>query len=291
MAQRPPKTRATNPADVVLRARLREPVRFTDLSERLALKLSALPGYLSRAHFDSWHRRLGAPDFDDLSGVFTPLVHVDIEVTDVPLGTRSRFVVRGYNHLAKALDGRGGVRYLTREGQYTVATEQGTTVGSARFVNVFTRYDADPARRRVTELPERLGLGKAPSRVITWPGLDTLLPGAGRRPDFAESEPRAWHYTQTDANRHVNGMEYLRSMEDFVSCALAGRGHDLRALFPSRARILYRKPCFRGEGYERVAWFRGEAPLTVAGAFRKRGDGPETPPAVAVELTFGTHAA
>ena len=86
-------------------------------------------------------------------------------------------------------------------------------------------------------------------------------------------------------------MEYLRSMEDFVSCALAARGHDLRTLFPARARILYRKPCFRGEGYRRVAWFRGEAPLLVAGAFRKAADPPERPPAVAIELTFGTHQA
>jgi len=79
--------------------------------------------------------------------------------------------------------------------------------------------------------------------------------------------------------------------KDFVSCVLAARGHDLRTLFPARARILYRKPCFRGEGYHRVAWFRGEAPLVVAGVFRKSGDPPEAAPAVLVELTFGTHEA
>lgn len=292
MPQRPTpsRKRSTNPADLVLGARLREPVRFTDLSERLALKLSALPGYLSRAHFDSWHRRLPAPDFAELKGVFTPLVHVDIAVTDVSLQMRSAFVVRGENHLAKALGPDGAVRYLTRDGNYTVATGDGTPVGRARFVNVFTRYDADPARRRVTELPEHLGLGKEPSRVTAWPELDELLPAADRAPDFTESEPRAWHYTQTDANRHVNGMEYLRSMEDFVSCALAARGHDLRALYPARARVLYRKPCFRGEQYARAAWFRAESPLTVVGAFRKVGDPAGTPPAVAIELTFGAHA-
>jgi len=286
----PRRRRSSNPADFVLTARLREPVRFTDLSERLALKLSALPGYLSRAHFDSWHRRLGGPDFTDASAVFTPLVHVELAATDVPLRMRSSFVVRGENHLAKALDADGAVRHVTRDGHYTVATQDGTPVGSARFVNVFTRYDADPARRRVVELPPHLGIGKLPSRVTSWPGLDDLLPAVRRAPDFGEDAPRAWHYTQTDANRHVNGMEYLRSMEDFVSCALAARGHDLRTLYPARARILYRKPCFRGERYERAAWFRAEAPLTVAGAFRKYGDPAHTPPAVVIELTFGTHA-
>lgn len=292
MPQRPstPRRSSRNPADFVLTARLREPVRFTDLSERLALKLSALPGYLSRAHFDSWHRRLGPPDFSDANAVFTPLVHVELAATDVPLRPRSNFVVRGENHLAKALDADGGIRHVTRDGRYTVATQDGTSVGSARFVNVFTRYDADPARRRVTELPAHLGIGKLPSRVTTWPGLDELLPPSGRAPDFTEDAPRAWHYTQTDPNRHVNGMEYLRSMEDFVSCALAARGHDLRALFPARARILYRKPCFRGERYERAAWFRAESPLVVTGVFRKHGDPADAPPAVAIEITFGTHA-
>jgi len=119
--------------------------------------------------------------------------------------------------------------------------------------------------------------------------MATLLPADRARPDFVDPDPRVWHYTQTDANRHVNGMEYLRSMEDFVSNALAARGHDLRTLFPARTRILYRKPCFRGEGYRRVAWFRGEAPLTVAGAFHKADDAPDALPAVVVELTFGTH--
>jgi hypothetical protein len=281
----------TNPADFVLTARLHEAVRFTDLSERLALKLSALPGYVSRAHFDSWHRRLGAPDFNDFTGVFTPLVFVDLEVTDTPLATRGSFRVRGHNHLGKSLDAQGGIRHLVREGIYAVATREGEPVGRARFVNVFTRYDADPARRRVTELPAAMGLGPAPSRLIDLPGMEDVLPDTGRQPDFRETERRTWHYSQTDANRHVNGMEYLRSMEDFVSCALAARGHDLRTLFPARARILYRKPCFRGEGYRRVAWFRGEAPLVVAGAFAKADDPPDGPPAVAIELTIGTHQA
>lgn len=286
MATRPPL--GGNPADFVLTARLREPVRFTDLSERLALKLSALPGYLSRAHFDAWHKRLGVPDSEALTGVFTPLYHVDLEVSDVPLAPRAMLVVRGHSHLARVLDADGGPRHIAREGIYTVSREDGALVGRARFVNVFTRYDADPARRRVTELPSELGIGTSPSRVIEVPKLEALLP-SGRPPDFTEEPTRVWHYTQTDPNRHVNGMEYLRSLEDFVACGLAARGHDLRRLFPARARLLYRKPCFRGEAYGRAAWFRGEAPLVLSGVVLKRDDGPDAPPAVAVELTLGTH--
>lgn len=282
-----------NPADFVLATRLREPVRFTDLSERLAIKLSALPGYLSRAHFQAWHQRVGAPDFSDFRAVFTPLVFVDVEVADLSLASpamRGGVRVRGGTHLAKTLDADGAVRRLAREGRYEVTTDAGEAVGRARFVNVFTRYDTDPARRRVTELPPEMNLGTVPSRVIDIPETADVVPPLGREADFVEHEAGVWHYTQTDANRHVNSMEYLRSMEDFVACALAARGHDLRVLYPARARIVYRKPCFRGERYERAAWLRGDSPLVVAGTFRKHGERPDAPPAVAIELMFGVHA-
>lgn len=282
-----------NPADFVLSSRLREPVRFTDLSERLALKLSALPGYLSRAHFQVWHRRVGAPDFADFRGVFTPLVHVDLAVTDLPMGSpamRRVVHVRGQTHLGKTLDAAGGVRHLAREGLYEVTAESGELVGRARFVNVFTRYDVDPARRRVTELPAEMGLGTVPSRLVDVPEVADLLRGAASpTPDFADDRAHVWHYTQTDANRHVNGMEYLRSMEDFVVDALATRGHDLRKLHPARARIVYRKPCFRGERYRRIAWLLSDEPPVLVGIVRKEADPTDAPPAVAIELSFATH--
>ena len=78
-------------------------------------------------------------------------------------------------------------------------------------------------------------------------------------------------------------------MELFVADALHGAGHDLRRLYFTRARIVYRKPCFRGEGYRRSAWFSGEAPLMIAGAFVKADDGSDARPAAAVELTLAQH--
>jgi hypothetical protein len=277
-----------NPADVVLRARLREAVHFPDLTERLALRLSSVATYTARAHFQIWHRKLGAPDFTRPNAVFTPLVQVELEATDVRVDPREPFHVHGETFLAKALDADGGIRHLVREGRHTVMRPDGTVVARARLTNVFTRHHADPALRRVTELPPELNIGAAPSRVTTVPDLDTLVPG-DRRPDFVEESTRVWHYGQTDPNRHVNGMEYLRAMEPYVADVLHASGHDLRRVFFSRARIVYRKPCFRGEGYRRRAWFQGEAPLVVAGAFVKADDGAEPRPAVAVELTLGQH--
>jgi len=279
-----------NPADIVLRARLRETVHFPDLTERLALRLSSIATYTAQAHFGIWHKKLGSPDFTRPNAVFTPLVHVELEATDVRVDPREPFHVHGETYLAKTIAADGAVRQLAREGRHIVLRPDGTVVARARLINVFTRYDADPARRRVTELPPEMGIGTAPSRITTLPGIETLVP-SDRRPDFVEETPRVWHYGQTDANRHVNGMEYLRAMELYVADALHGAGHDLRRLYFTRARIVYRKPCFRGEGYRRLAWFRGEAPLVVAGAFLKADDPPGAPPAVAVELTLGQHDA
>jgi hypothetical protein len=279
-----------NPADLVLRARLRETVQFPDLTERLGLRLSAIGTYTARAHFGLWHQKMGGPDFTNPSGVFTPLTVVELETTDAPVEPWQRFRVQGETWLAKTVDAAGAVRRLVREGRHTVYGAGGTVVARARLVNVFTRYDPDPTRRRVTELPPELGLGPAPSRVTELLDVAALVPAEGR-PDFVEPGERVWHYGQTDANRHVNGMEYLRSMELFVADAMHAAGHDLRRLFFSRARIVYRKPCFRGEGYHRRAWFRGEAPLVVAGAFFKAGEPSDARPAVAVELTMGQHDA
>jgi len=280
--------RSKNPADVVLRARLREPIHFPDLTERLALRLSSIADYTARAHFGVWHKRLGSPDLSDPRGVFTPLVYVELEATDVTVDPRQPFHVRGETFLGRTLDPDGGVRHLVREGRYVLSDPRGTVVARARYQNVFTRYDPDPARRRVTELPPALGLGTQPSRVMEVADLATLVP-ADRPPDLVETTSHVWHYGQTDANRHVNGMAYLRAMELFVADALHARGHDLGRLWFQRARIVYRKPCFRGEAYRCVGWFRGEAPLVVAGAFRRADDAPGTRPAVAVELTLGQH--
>src|SRR5215470_2035024 len=109
-------------ADTVLRVRLRERLHFPDLSERRALKLSAILHYAARAHFGLWHRRTGGPDFHDPDGVFTPLFSVEVETTDVALDLHSPVHVRGETFLAKTLDASGQVDHLVRVGRHTLLT-------------------------------------------------------------------------------------------------------------------------------------------------------------------------
>src|SRR5262249_24624070 len=114
-----------NPADVVFRARYRETVLFPDLTERLGLRLSSILTYTARAHFGLWHKKVGGPDFTNPSGVFTPLVSVELETTDIPVERMQPFRVHGETYLAKTLDRHGAVRHLLREGRHTVHDVKG----------------------------------------------------------------------------------------------------------------------------------------------------------------------
>jgi hypothetical protein len=285
----PRRAHTQNPADIVLRPRLREHVQFSDLSERLVLKIASATHYTARAHFGSWHRRMGAPDFESLAGVFTPLVHVDIEVATARLAPAAILDVRGETFLARVLDDQGATRHLAREGRYLLTrTTDGAMVARVRLVNFFTRYDPDPEKRRITTLPEHLGLGTSPSRLIEVPTVDQLTP-RDRSPDMSDAGERFWHYGQTDPNRHINSMDYLCVLEEHVASHLARAGHDVARLFTRRARLAYRKPCFSGEGYRRLAWFCGEAPLIIGTAVAKSSDASTALPAVAAELTLAQH--
>jgi hypothetical protein len=283
--------RLANRADRTVRTTMREPVSFPGLTENRSIKLSSVSDYAGRSHFAPWHRILaGMHDFEKMAGIFTPLVYVELETRDLPCDPSARVVIRGESFLGKALDDSGTVRHLVREGRHRILDASGIELASARMLNVFTRYDPDPARRRVTTLPPELGLGEQPTRIIELHGVDTIVDLA-RKPDFLESQTHVWHYGQTDPNRHINGMAYLRAMEEHVADLLHSAGHDLKRLFAARARIVYRKPSFRGEPYRRAVWFRSEAPLALAGAFFNAGEPPTATPAVAVELTFQQHAA
>jgi hypothetical protein len=281
--------RLANLADRIVRTRMREPVHFQTLTENRSIKLTSVSEYTGRSHFAPWQRILAGPhDFEKTAGIFTPLVYVELETRDLPCDPTARVTIRGESFLGSSLDASGAVRHLVREGRHIVLDAAGAQLASARMLNVFTRYDPDPARRRVSSLPPELGLGEQPTRIIEVPGIDAIADLA-RAPDFVETQTHAWHYGQTDPNRHINGTAYLRAMEEHVADLLTASGHDLRRLFAARARIVYRKPSFRGEPYRRAVWFRSEAPLALAGAFFSAGGPPSEAPAVAVELTFLQH--
>src|SRR5262249_62328371 len=131
----------------------------------------------ARVHVGVWPRLVGKmPDFEHLRGVFTPLVYVELEASDVRLNPREPLHVEGESFLARTLDSSGATRHLLREGRHTVRDAAGAMAARARLINVFTRYDPDPARRRGTTLPPQLGLGPRPPRGAELPRPRTLCP-------------------------------------------------------------------------------------------------------------------
>lgn len=277
-----------NPADIVLTAEADTQVEFSDLSERRAIKVASMTRYVSRAHFRTWEQLRRLPDFDTLEGVFTPLVLIDIEATDIQVEPHETLVARGQTMFGKVLDEYGNVRNITRDGMHEVFRESGEKVGQVRFVNVFTRYDKDPAKRKVLEIPPELGVGSVPSRVTDLPTVQTMLP-LDRAPDFPEREPDVWYYTQTDPNRHVNSLAYLHATQAYVATRLHHAGRPMDRLWARRARLCFRKPCFRGEEYRCLAWQTEESPLVIGVAIAKTTDPEGHPPATAIELTLAEH--
>ncbi len=277
-----------NPADIVLSAEADKKVEFSDLTERRAIKLAAMTRYVSRAHFKTWEQLRRLPDFDTLDGIFTPLVLIDIEATDVKVRPGETLRARGQSVFGKVLDAEGNVRNITRDGTHQVFSENDEKVGEVRFVNVFTRYDEDPKKRKVLEIPSEFGLGRVPSRVTDLPTVDTMLPRE-RAPDFPEGERNVWYYTQTDPNRHVNSLSYLHVIQEYVATRLHHAGHPMDRLWARRARICFRKPCFRGEEYRRLAWETGQSPLLISAAIAKSTDPEGHAPATAIELTLALH--
>jgi len=141
--------RLANRADRIVRTTMREPVSFPGLTENRSIKLASVSDYAGRSHFAPWQRILaGMHDFEKMAGIFTPLVYVELETRDLACDPTTRVVVRGESFLGKSLDPSGAVRHLVREGRHRVLDANGTELAAARMLNVFTRYDADPARRR-----------------------------------------------------------------------------------------------------------------------------------------------
>ena len=276
------------PADRVFAAESSDRVDFSDLSERQSVKLGAMTRYVARSHFQTWEQLRKMPDFDSLSGIFTPLVSLEVEATDAKVRPGEILTARGESAFGKVLDPSGEVRQIARDGMHELFREDGESLGAVRFVNVFTRYDKDPARRKVLEIPEELGVGSLPERVTDLATVEDLI-DSSRSPDFSDSRGGVWQYEHTDPNRHVNSLAYLRVLQEFMLTELFHAGTASDRLWVRGARVVFRKPCFRGEGYRRSVWQSRDNPLVFGAAIFKAGDPDGHPPAAAACFTLATH--
>ena len=224
------------------------------------MKLTSLLRLTGRPHYTLWAREIGSPHFKERTGQFIPIYYLDLQVTDVPVGTREALQVDVRIRLGKHLGPDGGVDRLLSEAWTEVSTPTAdgglVRLGGTHKQAVFTRPHPDPEQRKVRVLHPSIGLGELPSREIRPFEMDDVLTvpeGFTGGESFADREAHVWSYQQTDPNRHIHAMEYVRVMEAFGADELARRGLSPAEYFFARARVLFRRPCFTGEWYRRTA--------------------------------------
>jgi hypothetical protein len=274
-------------ADTEFRGAFHEPPYFEDLSERGAVKLISLLRLTGRPHYTLWAREVGSPHFKERTGQFIPIYYLDLQVSDVPVETREALQVDVRIRLGKHLGPDGGVDRLLSEAwtEVSAPTADGRrlALGTTHKQAVFTHPHPDPAQRKVRVLHPSMGLGDLPSREIRPFDLDDLLAvpeGFTGGESVADGEAHVWSYQQTDPNRHIHAMEYVRVMEAFAADQLARRGRSPEGYFFARARVLFRRPCFTGEWFRRTArrFTRADGEELLIGAIHAARD-PDTPPA------------
>jgi hypothetical protein len=250
----------TRNADTEFRGSFREPPYFEDLSERSAVKLTSMLRLTGRPHYTLWAQEIGGPHFKERTGQFFPIYYFDVEVTDAPIESREPVDVDVRIRLGKHLDGQGQVDRLISEAWtdvWSVAADgRRVRIGGSHKQAVFTSPHAPPGERRVRVLHPSLGLGDVPARTIRPMTMEELLAapeGTTTGAPCIDPEAHVWSYQQTDPNGHVHAMDYVRVVEMFAADQLARRGRSPGGYFFARAEVLFRRPCFTGEWYRRVA--------------------------------------
>lgn len=282
-------------------------VAFEDLTERCSFKLHSTLRYTGRFHYGLWEREVVGPEFFEKTGQFAPIYSMEIEVNDEPINIRERMTVETHIRLGRTVDASGNTARIVSQAQQTIrgVSLEGKEVPVCRMVkhSVFTHPAGSPEERRVRELHACLGLGPTPPNIFPLLTiLEMSVPPVDFHPDprrraFAceDNTPHVWGYEQTDPNRHVHAMDYLKVMESFGWDHLANAGISATDYFYNGCRIVFRSPCFRGERYLRKARFEprdeqgGRGGGLLIGQLLKAGDDDKpqsaTRPAVAIQLS------
>lgn len=284
---------------------------WEDLTERNAFKLHSLLRYTGLFHYMLWDREVVGPDFFERTGQFAPIYSMEMNVTDEPLHLGKPIVVDTTIRLGRTVDASGRTTRIVSQAEQSLGATspegRDVVVGTLRKHSIFTRPGARPEDRQVCALHESMGLGPQPRQVFQLlTMLDLTVPPADFHPDpdrrslvFADTHPHVWGYEQTDPNRHVHAMDYVKVMEALGWDHLEAEGIFARAHFYGGCRIVFRAPCFRGERYLRTARFESRDPAkggggVLMGQLLKVGEdgkpGDPAKPAVLIQLDVRPNA-
>jgi hypothetical protein len=242
-------------------------VSFEDLTERFSFKLHSMLRYTGRFHYTLWEREVIGPGFFERTGQFAPIYSMEMEVTDEPLDMRVPIAVETTIVLGRTAGPSGATTRIVAQAEQRLhgTSPEGKEVPIGRMLkhSIFTRPSGTAEERRVTTLHESLGLGPEPTRTfdlltvleLSAPPVDFDPDPERRALTFEDSAPHVWGYEQTDPNRHVHAMDYVKVMEPFGWNHLAAGGISAADHFYDACRIVFRAPCFRGGRYLRAGRF------------------------------------
>ena len=231
-------------------------------------------------------------------GILPILSRLVMETFDGPIGVRTPLEGDGGFELAHAVGVDGaperillnlwvalsGVRARTHGPPPPGAGER-IPVGRVFAEHVFTRPFAPAGQRKVTRLPEPIGVPPAVAAFITSESLLALPEGAESLDPEIVVDPSevVFGVGHTDSNQHVNSLVYPRLFEDAALRSFASHGLST-AMLPRSIELGYRRPSFAGERARiGVRAFRHEGRLGVVGTLCP-GDAPR--PSVTCRVVF-----
>ena len=258
-------------------------LRFADVTQEGRLVLDALPNGIGPTVWDVEELEGGVLANLASQEILPILTRFHIEAFDGPISIHAPLEGEGCWRFVRTDDGKFaldawldlyGVIGRTHKRIEAVAHAsrpigQRVLVGQLYVEHVLTRpFAADPAQRRVTEVPTLEKDAPLPTRAAL-PAASTILelPEGAAWIEPAPSldlQPAVFGLMHTDSNGHVNSLVYFRLFEE----AALRRFHALGLGTAQLGRALeigYRKPCFAGQTMRVVQRaFRLEARYGIA---------------------------
>jgi hypothetical protein len=161
--------------------------------------------------------------------------------------------------------------------------------GVGRVLHVLTRSQNPPGQRWVNEIPPEIDFLEPHPLEGAYPTIPLLLAFPdGIAPIAGAKQSGIWGLANSDVYQHIHAREYIFAMENAIAAALAEAAIPQDSYAPLRARMIFRRPYFIGQGYTfSVRLFRRDAEILAIGAFAAAGEDPLEPAArPAVVLRF-----
>jgi hypothetical protein len=147
--------------------------------------------------------------------------------------------------------------------------------GTGRVLHILTRPEAAPDQRRVHEVPSEVAFLAEHPFDEPFPTIMLLSQrdgGFGAIQAATVEQVGLWGITNSDVFQHVNAREYIFASENAITAGLFAAGLPLEAYWPTRARVIFRRPSFVGQHFRLIVRnFRKDDAILSLAVFHPEG--------------------